>query len=213
MGLRIISDCHEHFNKYIKIAKGAEYSLQLGDLYIPSPETLIRELDQDTNKLFFGNHNDYDLFDTIPHNLGDFGMCKLGGVEFFFVRGAFSIDMPWRQADYVGRMRTKSWWEREQMDFGQMLRCYNLYKQIKPDLVISHTGPSSITSQMFDSRLLTKLGYNKDTFFCHTASLLDEMLKIHRPARWYLGHFHQSKKLTFKGTDFQCLAELEYVDL
>jgi hypothetical protein len=212
MGCRVVGDVHGKTKEYLNIVKDVEYSFQLGDMGFDYKHMDV--LDSNIHLFQAGNHENFDKINKCPNYIGNmFGMCSLGGVEFFHVGGAYSIDMPWRHLKYVAKTSAKSWWEKEQMDFSQMLACYNLYKEVKPDLVISHTCPTSVSNKMFSSDLLEQLGYNKRTFFCHTASLLDEMFMVHQPKKHIFGHFHQSKSMKIKNTDFQCLAELEYVDL
>jgi len=209
MGLRIIGDVHGKTDRYLEIAKGAEYSLQLGDMSISNYDHLDG-LDPDKSVFFKGNHDNYNVSDL--HDLGDYGFRTIGGVAFFFVRGAFSVDMPSRIYDKYQNGKT-SWWEREQLNFSEMLDCYEQYCDIKPELVITHTFPTSISNKMFGTIALKKFGFSPKTFFCHTASLLDRMLQSHKPERYIAGHFHESKVLETKHTHFRCLAELEYIDL
>jgi len=209
--LRICSDVHGKTKQYLNIVKDVDYSFQLGDMGFDYSH--MKQLNPDNCRFGPGNHENFDTINKCPNYIGYFGMQSIGGVEFFWVGGAYSIDMPWRHIRYVNQTSAKGWWEREQMDFGQMLSCYNLYKEVKPDLVISHTCPTSVSDKMFDTKLLASLGYNPKTFFCHTASLLDEMFKVHKPSRHIFGHYHSSKTMTIKGTEFRCLAELEYVDI
>ena len=99
--LRVIGDVHAQFNlddlmagkptPYLGGIADAQYSVQIGDM--GDEETyarLVAEVDAERHRFFPGNHEHYD--NLPPHSLGDYGTCNLGGVDFFFVRGAASAD-------------------------------------------------------------------------------------------------------------------------
>ena len=208
--LRIISDVHSNVDKYVQISKQANYSFQLGDMFYRPHE--LNKLCSDQHKIGQGNHNDMNLIERMPYFIGRYGMKSLGGVDFFWVGGAFSVDLHWRLMEYL-HGGPKTWWEREQLNFEEMLDCYEQYCDYKPNVVITHTCPTTISNMMFGTSDLKRFGFEPNEFFCHTASLLDRMWRQHKPDFHYMGHFHRSKELRVHGTLFKCLAELEYIDI
>ena len=55
-----------------------------------------------------GNHDNYDTIPNYPHYLGDCGFHTLNGTEFFYLRGAYSID---RDSRTIG----VDWWAQEEI--------------------------------------------------------------------------------------------------
>lgn len=212
--LRIIGDVHGKFDSYLKIARGVEYTLCLGDFGFRDSwnKLYYSGLAPDSNKVLAGNHDCYDSAPNSSFYLGDFGEATIGGVSIFFIRGGISIDRTYREAERInGRPRT--WWSQEELNFAQMLECMKLYRKVKPSIVVSHVPAASFSSVMCpDDKILRDFGFHNG-FKEATQLLGDELLKIHRPKFWYSGHFHKSFRYEIGGTTFVGLAELEYVDV
>ena len=215
MTLRIIGDAHGKYGQYCEVAKGARHSLQLGDMgfdyVLLDTARKHYSLSDDKHKFFGGNHDNYDCYSNrklVPFALGHWGSYKLGGVKFFYIRGAFSIDKKWRQYS-----EPKSWWKEEQLTTEQANRCVYDYAQAKPDLVITHGCPTDIAEQIGNPGVLRDFGFDPDTFSTPTQKLLQTCLEIHQPEHWYFGHFHVDINLIHKGTKFHCLNELSFVDI
>lgn len=205
--LRLIGDVHGHYSQYIKIAQGAKYSIQVGDVgfdYRP-----LEVLDPTYHKICLGNHDNYEKFGTskflchTEHMLGDFGVYTVPEFgDIFFVRGGNSIDKAYR---HIGL----DWWPDEELSKKQMDEALELYISLKPEFVISHECPGSLIVPAFgqktwDGELLRP---------SMTAKLLDEMWSNHSPRRWVFGHHHKKWTETLNGTIFHCLPELGYIDL
>ncbi len=209
MTLRLISDVHGHHEQYLELIHNVDYSLQLGDFGFDY--TVLTQVDPKRHRIFKGNHDNHDD-NRWPHFLRRFGYNFFGGICFFHVSGAFSID--WKQrVDYDQLNNTKSWWENEQLSYKELEQAVHAYEVIKPDLVITHDAPREASRTMFDNRVLKNFGFNPDTFTTHTSEALQAMFEIHQPSRWFFGHFHKNITKEIKGTTFRCLAELNYVDL
>ena len=206
--LTVIGDVHGHIETYKQIAEDSEYSIQLGDMGFNY--TGLNSLDPDKHKFFGGNHEDYDLYYQVPHSLGDFGMDEINGLEFFYVRGAFSIDIMYRLDQNMNG--NKSWWDKEQLTYKQMSICEEEYAHQKPDIVITHTAPTKAIRDNFSTSTLNRLGFS-DTFQDHTSGLLQRMFEIHQPSIWIFGHFHKGVVDTINGTEFHCLPELGFIDI
>ena len=122
------------------------------------------------------------------------GHSSLNGVNFFFYRGAYSID---RQYRTIGI----DWWENEEVGIESFMKARELYREVKPDLVISHECPESISPYLLDP--WAKIYQNK------TGWALQELFNIHQPKLWRFGHYHKKWSMDVNGTNFKCLDELE----
>ena len=196
--MHIIGDVHGKIPAYNKLISKMDESIQLGDMSFE-----YGQLAGDLNHRFFhGNHDNMDTIHYCPNYLGRYGVYK----DFFYVSGAFSIDLAFRQ---LGRINggAKSWWGREELGLEEMINCLKLYKRIKPSMVLTHTCPLSIEPLIGDPKTLERYGYSD--YVQKTAELLQMMLDIHRPSIWLFGHFHKSWWQNVNGTDFICLNELE----
>lgn len=212
--LRIIGDVHGKFGQYLKIASGAEYSLQLGDFGFSDSWNKLHysELNPESHKVLCGNHCDYDIAPKSPFYLGDFGEATIGGISLFFIRGGISIDRTYREAERINR-GPRTWWSQEELSFAQMIECMKVYRKAKPSIVVSHVPAASFSSVMSpDDKILVDFGFHRG-FKEATQLLGDELLKIHRPKVWYSAHFHKSFQDEIGGTRFVGLAELEYIDI
>jgi len=214
--LRVIGDAHGKFKEYSKIAKKAENSVQLGDFgFNESYKWLQQNLPKfsPVNHSFFGgNHDDYDHYYKVPHALGDYGEAKLGDIQFFFIRGAFSIDKKWRRIhEQVSGL--KCWWKEEELDAEKMEKAIKMYLSVKPEIMITHDCPDSISKMIGNPSMLRDFGFDPDNFNTVTQTLLEACLNQHQPKLWVFGHYHRWNNIVHKGCQFICLPELEYIDL
>lgn len=196
MPITVIGDAHGKYDQYVKMARKRDYTVQIGDLGFKYD--CLKNLDSDRHKVVGGNHDNYDIIGEWPHYLGDFGMRSLGGVEFFFYRGAYSID---RQYRIVG----VSWWEQEQLSIEKFMEARELYREAKPDLVLTHDCPESV------GLMLLPLG--AQVYQNTTSWALQELFNIHQPKMWGFGHWHVSRRIHHGNTEFVCLDELEALDI
>lgn len=212
--LRLISDVHGKFWKYFKIAKEAEYSVQIGDFgWRDSYKFLQDYLSPNNHKVILGNHEDYDYIDEygLPHNLGDFGYTTIGDVSFFFVRGAFSIDRKPR-INYQWKTGIKTWFEQEELTYSRLNTALAEYKMFKPDIVITHDTPQEVSELVGKPDVLRAFGF-EPPLKTTTQLALQAMFEYHQPEYWYFGHYHRSWQQEINGTKFRCLAELEFTDI
>lgn len=193
--ITILADVHGKYRRMHEIIREKdkhEYIVQIGDLGFDY--STLDNVDPNKFKIVGGNHDNYDKIIHIPHYLGDYGYTSLNKVEFFYYRGAYSID---RQYRTIGI----DWWEDEQVSIDQFMKARELYREIKPDIVLTHDCPESINYHLLPP------GANR--YQNITGWALDELFNIHQPKMWRFGHYHQSWRMTIKGTDFRCLNELE----
>ena len=136
--LTVIGDIHGWTDRYVNKVRDLEASVQVGDM--AHNYSRLVDLDCAKHKFIGGNHDNYDLYFDEPHSLGDYGTAKLGGVEFFFMRGAFSIDVAYRTPH-------KDWWPNEEMDTTPRANslCRGLQARAKPEIVITHDCPMAIS--------------------------------------------------------------------
>ena len=206
--MRLVGDIHGKTTEYYELVKNEDYSLQLGDFGFYSQLQILDNLDKDKHKVLAGNHcvsevdDDGNFIKQKPHFLGDFGLTAHGGIEFFYIRGEYSIDWMYRTEGY-------NYWRNEELSVEKMNEAIELYSQVKPDIMISHGCPSSICDlidgkKRFNGVLLTP---------SRTAYCLQAMFDAHQPKKWYFGHFHKDWEQTINGCEFRCLAELSFVDV
>lgn len=208
--LAVIGDVHGKFYEYTDITKKYQKTLQLGDMGFDYSR--LESVYPKNHKFFGGNHDNYWDYHKTPHAIGDFGEYKHGGVEFFFIRGAFSIDKVARvKAECRGH--GKSWWEEEHLTPGQMDEAYEAYKKAKPDLMITHTCPTWVAKTIGKPEVLKYFGYDPDTFTTPTQELLQKCWDFHKPRLWLYGHFHMTKTIRVANSNLVCINILEAVEL
>ena len=193
--ITVIGDVHGKYEDYHKIIRQTEkypYTIQLGDFGFKY-ETL-KNVDSTKHLILPGNHDNYSMCYRYPHFLGDYGYSSLNKVEFFYYRGAYSID---RQYRTIGI----DWWENEQVSIDQFMKARELYRQVKPNIVITHDCPETISLQM--------LRLDQRQYQNMTGWALNELFNIHQPKLWIFGHYHQSRTMQYGDTKFVCLDELE----
>ncbi len=219
--LRIIGDVHglvslkrkDGRNKgknYMNVAQAAEYSIQLGDMAFDYSD--LNKLDPLKHTFFGGNHDNYDVIASSPHNLGDYGETSVGGVDFFFCRGGFSIDKKYRVTNEQ-MSGHKTWWQEEQLSYADGMMALKLYEKTKPSLMITHTCPTVIAGLIGNPQVLANFGYDPATFNTMTQRLLQAMFEAHQPKVWVFGHFHRNWEQTVNGTKFICIDELAHLTL
>jgi len=220
--LRIIGDVHaqiEHADlftrdaqPYLEIIAGAAYSVQLGDM--GDQETygqLVARVDAGRHRFFPGNHEHYDGLP--PHNLGDFGSVQWGGVDFFFVRGAWSSDR--ELLVQLGREQGKTlWFKQEELTDDQIHAAVEEYSRNRPRIVLSHDAPTHVARLAWQNARRFSAP-NPKAAFCasRTTDFLERLLENHRPRLWLFGHHHRDWRHKEGGTLFVCLGELSYVDI
>lgn len=194
--ITVIGDVHGHYSQYERMARKREYTVQLGDLGFKYG--CLNCLDPNNHKIVAGNHDNYNIIGEYPHYLGDYGNCSLNNIDFFFYRGAYSID---RQYRTIGI----DWWQQEQVDTDQFLKARELYRETKPDIVITHDCPETVSVRILDP--------GQTIYQNMTGWALQELFNIHQPKIWLFGHYHKSWTMEIEKTKFICLNELETINL
>lgn len=186
--ITFIGDVHGKYDKYLKLTKKYQNTIQLGDMGFSYG---YMENLRGNHTFIKGNHDNYDI--DVFQDLGDFGYIEQ--FNLFFFRGAYSIDKQYRTVGV-------DWWVNEELSYQDCVAAIYQYTKVKPELVISHDCPLSICSSLFGFRDMTK-----------TRFALETMLNIHKPKIWLFGHHHQSIDKVIDGVRFICLNELETITL
>jgi predicted phosphodiesterase len=200
MSVTIIGDVHGKYKRYHEIIRKKDhhlYTIQIGDFGF-NYETL-KNVDPKHHVFIGGNHDNYDIVDSCPNYLGDFGYTvNFNKLDFFYYRGAWSIDRIYRTIGI-------DWWEQEQVSMENFAKAKELYEQIKPDVMLTHDCPESIISYL--------LPPNSRIYKNTTGWALQSLFEIHRPKIWIFGHYHVSWSKIINNTEFRCLNELECFDI
>lgn len=197
--ITIIGDVHGKYDRYHKIIRQEDYfpyTMQLGDFGFRYDT--LKNVDSTRHLIMPGNHDNYSICYNYSHFLGDYGYTSLNTIPFFYYRGAYSIDRHYRTIGI-------DWWEEEQVTIDQFMKARELYRQTKPDIVITHDCPEQIAMLMLEP--------NQKIYQNITGWALGELLNIHQPKLWIFGHWHRSLEIQYGQTKFICLNELETYDL
>ena len=209
MQIRFIGDVHCHWDKYKKLIKDCDRSLQVGDFGVGfiNPRTNRPHSDPPHDQMakgehFFirGNHDSPGACKKHPFWVKD-GGSVFGRDDIFCVGGASSFDKDRRTENY-------DWWHDEELSYGQLCNIMDTYELVKPKIVVTHECPDSVISRVCQERGMHKYDIPSVTRRC-----FDNMLEIHKPDLWIHGHWHLSAWTIHKGVQFIALNELEYVDL
>jgi predicted phosphodiesterase len=203
--MRIIGDLHQKYDKYLLLTEEADYTLQVGDVGFFYDK--INHLNPEKHKRLGGNHDNYTKIDgqfvnmQTGHWLGDFGVYTPPNFEsIFYVRGAWSIDAKYRTPDI-------DWWADEELSYENCTKAIELYNEVKPDFVVTHTVPSSIIPYVPFKKIFGPVIHGS-----RTETMLQRMHEIHQPKTWVFGHWHVDWDDIIKGTRFICLNELSHMD-
>jgi hypothetical protein len=220
--LRIIGDAHGDSEEYLDLIEDTPFSLQLGDLDLDY--AWMKDVDPERHKFIKGNHDNMDQ--QVPHDLGDFGVWRVPNLgPIFFVRGAWSIDHKFRESMTIKRVvehdgryfrihKRQDWWpDSEELTQRQADEALELYKEVKPSLVVSHDCPFSVLPLHASPEVAAHFGYDTPCIRTRTGLLFDAMLDHHRPKAWYFGHHHKTWQAEVDGTHFQCVNIAETVDI
>ena len=204
---RLIGDSHGLWNDYQTVIHDCERTIQLGDFAIGMGQgdywhdRVNYVVDGTKHRFIRGNHDNptkcKEMLGWIPD----------GRVEndVMFIGGAWSIDADYRTPGY-------DWWAAEQLSESELRALHDVYVATKPRVMITHDCPTLAAYYMFIRAGLRTYG-GSALHLTRTAEALQRMLEAHQPEYWYFGHWHHTKQMNIGGTVFQCLGELDYVDV
>lgn len=216
--VRIVGDIHGNFNEYYFYTLGVgrtrhngdtappDFSVQVGDFgigfYTPYWHESVRDwMNKNPGHRFIrGNHDDPSMCKTMPGYIAD------GTIEndVMYVGGAWSID-------HAYRTEGVDWWRDEELSYEELDKIFDLYVKHKPRVMITHDCPEHVSYEMFLSKGLGML--NVPSIRTRTASAFQAMWEEHQPEEWYFGHWHHTRNMILDGTKFQCLGELDFIDV
>jgi len=202
MKIRLVGDVHGKFHAYKEriLQEDVDASIQLGDFgFAQEWYKLIRhKIDPERHKIIPGNHEDYHGI-RADYTFGtDWGTRNFHGLDFWFIRGAYSVDVEWRTIGI-------SWWPQEEIEYKFLEMAIEQFSDEKPEIVLAHECPGDHTG-------ISTLMFQKNFIPNRTASALNQMWNNHKPKLWIFGHWHENKVYDAMGTTFICLDELDYVD-
>lgn len=211
--IRFIGDVHGRFRQYKRIIKDCPRSIQVGDMGVGFKALRQGEvknlqnppfdaMSEGDHKFIRGNHDNPQACANHHYFIPDGSILD---DHIYCLGGAVSIDKAWRTEGY-------DWWPDEELSTQRLEMEVDLYKELKPDVVVTHDCPESIAQMMMEVLNI----YTKDKFPSRTRQALESMFYFHQPKLWIFGHWH--KTITFPtqhtlGTTFKCLGELEYEDI
>lgn len=183
----LIGDVHGKIKEYKSIIKNVEKSIQVGDLgYKEDHEWFLDNIDTSKHKYIPGNHDPKD-FHYSSHSLGDYSYYE----GIFNIRGAQSH----RITNSKKNLNNLPY---EELEYSKFSKIIDLYKVIKPRIVVSHECPQIVREEVFKFKDSTK-----------TSNFMNVLLDIHKPRLWVFGHYHRSINKSINGCKFRCLNMLE----
>jgi len=211
--LRLIGDIHGIHTQYHALLQGWDGpSIQIGDYGLGFSGR--EEVDEyilgwqsrhPQHRFIRGNHDNPATCRAAPNYIAD------GTIEgdIMFIGGAWSIDNPNAPPGWYRRTPMYDWWPDEECSDEQFEAMLDAYTSAKPRILITHDCPASISYEMF-----WKSGKLRGpTYRNRTAHWLDKFYEAHQPQFHFFGHWHFTTQLQTETTLFQCIGELDYLDL
>ena len=191
-----IGDIHGDFDWYLKKGiKKADCSIQLGDFgwgfaAYSSSMDLQRIPEMPQHKFICGNHDNRTFAAQHPNNLGDYGYIEKA--DMFYISGGYSID-------YMIRTIGIDWWANEQLSWDELSDMIDLFILSQPRYVVSHDAPSTVLDLMYQTSI------SRNGFRSRTQEAMMQAFEGWKPEWWLFGHHHETKSLSFEGTNFRCV--------
>ena len=220
--LRIVGDVHGQITPddvmspgartYLELIEGASESVQIGDMGDGETyQQLQASVDPRRHRFFPGNHDHYDCLPS--HCLGDFGSHTLGGVDFFFIRGAASTDRD--KLLRLGRELGKAlWFAEEELTDAQMQEAEQAYLAGRPAIVLSHDAPTEMARFAWNvARQRRRSSLEAKFYPSRTSEFLARLWNQHAPRLWVFGHHHHECQCVTDKTLFVCVGELSMIDI
>jgi Calcineurin-like phosphoesterase len=200
--MKFIGDVHGKISGLLDIVDNTskvEPIFQLGDMGLGFEGVRLPSPMWDNFKFIRGNHDNPYICREHPNYLGEYGY--LDKYKLFYLSGAFSIDR-------ASRIERVSWWAEEELSIDQLENALTLFKELKPEIVISHECPTIIGIELLRDLLGSYFFAKMESVNSRTAHYLQLAFEAHQPKFWIFGHYHIDKTIQYKGTTFKCCAEL-----
>lgn len=195
MKVTFISDVHANWDTYTKLCEQHEHTVQVGDFgmgFERPPHRVVPYLSKN-HRFIRGNHDDPAKCKAHPNYIPDGTIEILGSTKVMFIGGAWSIDRALRTEGL-------NWWSDEQLSYMQFQDLIDIYKDEKPDMMVTHDCPTDFARKFI-------LGAHKPSYPSTTGSAFQVMRQIHQPKIWVFGHWHLDIDIEFEGTRFLCSKE------
>jgi hypothetical protein len=210
---RLIGDIHGMVNDYkaYAIDKFEGPTIQIGDFGIGFGqgdywhESVDDYHTRGGHRFIRGNHDNPGMCKTMS------GWIEDGTVEndVMFIGGAWSIDNPVAPPGWYRRTAGYNWWFDEECSDEQFEQMFETYKTVKPRVMITHDCPAKVSYPMFWGS-----GFIKGPVYPNrTSDWFDMFIDAHEPEAWYFGHWHKTMAHKHGRTMFQCIGELDYLDV
>lgn len=205
--MKFIGDVHGKIDE-LALLVGDEPTFQVGDMGFGFGIHLPK---WGNFRFIRGNHDDPAQAREHSSYAGDFGVDAFDdGRVFFYVGGAYSIDVAYRK-QYEAIHGRAIWWPDEELSEEALQKAFELYVTTKPDVVASHDCPTSIGAMLLDKIVP---GFRPEKkIVTRTGEALEHMWRAHQPKTWVFGHYHVDAQFEVEGTNFACLAELSAEEL
>lgn len=206
----LVGDVHGMLDRFRQMMKRLktdfpdETVVQVGDLGLGFPKSQSSDF-PDQMKFIRGNHDAPAVCRAHRNYLGDYGAIEIDGHRIFYVSGAWSIDRAYRTEGV-------SWWPEEELTIAELNQAFEQYLEYKPDVMITHDGPSHATTWILNRFSLagTTPYREQSPHPTRTGQALSAMFEAYQPKLWVFGHWHTTWIKKIKGTVFVCLNELEF---
>jgi hypothetical protein len=210
---RLIGDIHGKIYDYqaysITDFKGP--TIQVGDFGIGfagpywHDNVAAWQEDHPHHRFIRGNHDDPTKCKTMPGYIND-GVIEN---DVMFIGGAWSIDNPNAPPGWYKRTKDIDWWADEECSDAKFEQMLDIYKAAKPRVMITHDCPAKVSYPMFWGT-----GFIKGPVYPNrTGAWFDKFIDAHEPDEWYFGHWHKTMAYKHGRTIFQCIGELDYIDV
>lgn len=210
---RLIGDIHGMVNDYkaYAIDQFEGPTIQIGDFGIGFGqgdywhESVNDYHTRGGHRFIRGNHDNPDMCKTMSSWIKD------GTVEndVMFIGGAWSIDNPAAPPGWYRRTAGYNWWFDEECSDEQFEQMFETYKTVKPRVMITHDCPGKVSYPMFWGS-----GFIKGPVYPNrTSAWFDRFIDAYEPEAWYFGHWHKTMAHKHGRTMFQCIGELDYIDV
>jgi calcineurin-like phosphoesterase family protein len=205
--IRFIGDVHGKWKQYKKIISECDTSIQVGDFGVGFVSKITEAIHSNPpydhmkkgdHRFIRGNHDNPNECKKHPFWIPDGTMIH---DKIFCIGGAKSIDAHHRTQGY-------NWWMNEELSYKEFLILCDAYEQLKPEVIVAHEMPESLTYIVCSKCNMTK--YDDPSV---TRQFLDNILEIHKPKLFIHGHWHVNHHTIYNDVEYIGLGELEYVDL
>lgn len=205
---RLVGDVHGDFGRYFELVENMR-SIQIGDFGVGFGAQYWHDMANDyhtanpESRFIRGNHDDpFRCKEQMVGYISDGTIEMFGNTKVMFIGGAWSID-------YARRVEGVSWWRDEELSVAELNTMIDLYEKEKPDVMITHDCPISVSDEMFIKTGLALGGRQAKQIPNKTNTALQTMFEIHQPKFWVFGHWHVPTQADINGTHFHCINRVD----